>query len=190
MSATIFTLQNLTTFSERTIFGFHCLMTNVRMLSGCHSAFPSDLVPINNIQRGWQHLSEHWRTGAISPQESCWVTLTRLHTHIRTQQHLERIATMTHCFLCHCQAVVVFGHHIYWCNIGIKTENTDMLQAFWTESDAHIYTTVNETTGCFIHHHAVCFHGVSVNEGWVSHSGIWAKMAVACMFSFQAGALS
>lgn len=122
-SATIVPSLNRTTLS---ISGFHCLVASLCMLSGCHSAFPSDLVLINNIQEGWQHLSMSTEEQVPSRHGRAAESL----SHIHNSTWKESQWTVTHFYLWHCHGIDVFGHQFYWCNIEVKTENTDLLQSF------------------------------------------------------------
>lgn len=139
-SATIITSRDLTTLSKKAISGFQCLMTNLRMLSGCHSAFPSDLVHVNNIQGRWQHLSmstveqvllRHGRAA-----ESLLHTYTHTHTHIHNRRNLERILMNndSFCFM------ALSWHWCIWTSFFIgEALNRSFLTQTWCSNSPHLH---------------------------------------------------
>ena len=118
---------------------------------------------------------EHWRTGARAPWESCWVTLTPWHIHMSTIDGTWRESqwALTHFILWHCHGIDASEHCFCWWSIEVKTENTDLPLSFlrwnWCSNvKSNTCIANDETTGCFRHQHIVCFHVVSVHEGWFS----------------------
>lgn len=87
MPSTKMAFRDVTASSLQPISGFQCLMAYLCMLSGCHSAFPSDLVHVYGFHWGRQHLSMSAVEQVLRRRGGAAESLSHTHpgTHTRTQ---------------------------------------------------------------------------------------------------------
>lgn len=90
MPSTKMTFRDVSALSSQPISGFQHLMAYLCMLSGCHSAFPSDLVHVYGFHWGQQHLSMSAVEQVLLLRGgSCWVTVTHSSRHAHTHAHAQ-----------------------------------------------------------------------------------------------------
>lgn len=83
------TFRDVTALSLQPISGSQCLMAYLCMLSGCHSAFPSDLVHVYGFHWGRQHLSMSAVEQVLLRRGGAAESLSHTHPGTHTHRHAQ-----------------------------------------------------------------------------------------------------